>query len=57
MKPHEVLSLFESVISENMNQELCQPFTDEDISVTLFQIGSLKVPRLDGFPAHFFQRN
>jgi hypothetical protein len=57
VKPHEVLSLFKSVISENMNQELCQPFTDEDISVALFQIGSLKVPGLDGFPAHFFQRN
>jgi hypothetical protein len=32
-------------------------FTDEEISDALFQIGPLKAPSVDGFPARFYQRN
>ena len=40
-----------------MNEALCKPFTDDEISDALFQIGPLKAPGPDGFPARFFQRN
>ena len=40
-----------------MNDMLCEPFMDEEISIALFQIGPLKAPGPDGFAARFFQRN
>jgi hypothetical protein len=40
-----------------MNEDLCREFTVEEISTALFQIGPLKAPGPDGFPARFFQRN
>jgi hypothetical protein len=40
-----------------MNDDLCKDFTDEEISDALFQIGPLKAPGVDGFPARFYQRN
>jgi hypothetical protein len=40
-----------------MNQDLCKEFSDDEISTTLFQIGPLKAPGADGFPAHFYQRH
>jgi hypothetical protein len=52
-----VVNLFEASISEDMNEQLCKPFTEKEISDALFQIGPLKAPGPDGFPARFFQRN
>jgi hypothetical protein len=40
-----------------MNDALCAPFTDDEISFALFHIGPAKAPRPDGFPACFFQWN
>jgi hypothetical protein len=40
-----------------MNEKLTKEFSDEEISDALFQIGPLKAPGVDGFPARFFQRN
>jgi hypothetical protein len=40
-----------------MNEKLVMEFTDKEISDALFQIGPLKAPGADGFPARFFQRN
>jgi hypothetical protein len=40
-----------------MNADLCKEFTEEEISNALFQIGPLKAPGPDGFPARFFQWN
>jgi hypothetical protein len=57
VNPWEVLSLFEPVISDDMNLDLCKPFTDEEISDALFQIRPLKAPGPDGLLARFFQRN
>ena len=51
-----VNNLNEKVIAD-MNNYLFKEFSDEDISDALFQIGPLKAPRPDGFPARFFQRN
>jgi hypothetical protein len=55
--PQVVSSLFEACITSDMNDELCKPFADEEIGNALFQIGPLKAPGPDGFPARFFQRN
>jgi hypothetical protein len=57
VNPQVVSSLFEACITSDMNDELCKPFTDEEIGNALFQIGPLKAPGLDGFPTRFFQRN
>ena len=40
-----------------MNNNLCKEFTNEEISNAMFQIGPLKAPGPDGFPARFFQRH
>lgn len=55
--PAEVVDLLKSLVDEPMNLELCKPFSDEEISDALFQIGPIKAPGPDGFPARFFQRN
>jgi hypothetical protein len=40
-----------------MNTGLYKEFTSEEISNALFQIGPIKAPGPDGFPARFFQKN
>lgn len=40
-----------------MNEALTKPFSAVEISDALFQIGPLKAPGPDGFPARFYQRN
>uniref|UniRef100_A0A8I6X233 Reverse transcriptase domain-containing protein n=1 Tax=Hordeum vulgare subsp. vulgare TaxID=112509 RepID=A0A8I6X233_HORVV len=40
-----------------MNASLIKEFSEKEISDALFQIGPLKAPGPDGFPARFFQRN
>ena len=57
MQPEPLLNLVGSKITAEMNFALCKPFTDEEISDALFQIGPLKAPGPDGFPTRFFQRN
>jgi hypothetical protein len=57
VNPKPLTGLFEEIIMEEMNGDLCKEFTGEEISDALFQIGPLKAPGPDGFPAHFFQRN
>jgi hypothetical protein len=55
--PQQIVDLFEECISPEMNSELCKEYTTEEISNALFQIGPLKAPGPDGYPARFFQRN
>jgi hypothetical protein len=55
--PDEVAQLFQSCISDETNIAHCRDFLEEEISSALFQIGPLKAPGSDGFPARFFQRN
>ncbi|XP_073359844.1 uncharacterized protein [Aegilops tauschii subsp. strangulata] len=57
LAPHTVVNLFEPVITEEMNAKLCEAFSDKAISDALFQMGPLKAPGPDGFPARFFQRH
>jgi hypothetical protein len=56
VNPTDILEAFETRITEEVNENLCKEFLDDEISDTLFQIGPLKAG-LDGFPARFFQKN
>jgi hypothetical protein len=51
-----VLNLLEARVTDDDNNKLCEPFTEE-IADALFQIGPLKAPGPDGFSARFFQHN
>jgi hypothetical protein len=44
-------------ITDEMNVDLCRSFSAEEISDALFQMGPLKAPGPDGFPARFYQRH
>lgn len=55
--PDDLVNLFEAKVTDEMNTALCKPYTEEEISYALFQIGPLKAPGPDGLPARFFQRN
>jgi hypothetical protein len=57
VNPEEVVNLFSQVITDEMNYDLSKPYTVEEISDAIFQIGPIKAPGLDGYPACFFQRN
>jgi hypothetical protein len=55
--PELIEELITPMIDEDTNKNLIKEFTNEKISDALFQIGPLKAPGADGFPARFFQRN
>ncbi|XP_073360138.1 uncharacterized protein [Aegilops tauschii subsp. strangulata] len=52
-----VIDLIQTRVTDSMNDGLCTDFSDKEIVDALFQIGPLKAPGPDGFPARFFQRN
>ena len=57
LNPDDIVNLFENKVSEDMNGALGKEFSDKEISDALFEIGPLKAPGTDGFPARFYQRN
>jgi hypothetical protein len=57
VQPEGLLHLIQPKITEEMNKELCKEVSDEEVGDALFQMGHLKAPGSDGFPARFFQKN
>jgi hypothetical protein len=55
--PEVLMPLFDNRVTQEMNEQLCQEFTDEEIGDAFFQIRPLKAPGPNGFPTRFFQRN
>ena len=53
----ELLQHVPKSVTDDMNVNLCAPFSEKEVSDALFQIGPLKAPGPDGFPARFLQRN
>ena len=48
----ELVNLLQERVTGAMNDDLCKDFSDRD---ALFQIGPLKAPGIDRFPARFYQ--
>jgi hypothetical protein len=57
VQPAAILDSIEPIINHDANGSLCAEFSDEEISFAMFQIGPLKAPGSDGFPARFYQRH
>lgn len=57
LNPEVVLDCTERKVTYDMNGALDAPYTEKEISDALFQIGLLKAPGKDGFPAWFYQRS
>jgi hypothetical protein len=57
VQPEGLLHLIQPKITEEMNKELCKEVSNEEVGDALFQMGPLKEPDPDGFPARFFQKN
>lgn len=53
----QVLQHVPTKVTQNMNDMLMAPYTQEEVKTTLFQMGPTKAPGPDGFPAHFYQRH
>ena len=52
--PSRIISIVKPLVNDDMNAELCKPFSVEELSDALFQIGPLEAPgpygfRLDSF--------
>ena len=56
LDPQVVLDNIVPKVLAEMNDTLCKPYSEEGISNALFQIGPLKAPGCDGFPARFLSK-
>ena len=51
-----MLNSMDCVVIEGMNATLAQPYTEEEVRTTLFQMHPLKAPGPDGMSDFFFQK-
>jgi hypothetical protein len=49
-----VINAIPEKVTDQMNEDLCKPYSNEEIKVALFQMGSTKAPGPNGFPAIFY---
>lgn len=60
-EPHahadHVLETIPVKINNETNEELCKPYSNEEIKEVLFQMGPTKAPGPNGFPAIFYQKH
>lgn len=52
----DILAFIPAVISDDINATLLAPISDEEIRITVFQMGALKSPGPDGFSGIFYQK-
>lgn len=52
----EVIHCVQTKVTADMNGQLLQPFTREEVKAALESIGDLKAPGPDGIPAKFFKK-
>jgi hypothetical protein len=57
VNPNIITDLILTCITDDMNNNICAPFFDKEISDALFQIGPQKAPGPDGFLARFFTKD
>lgn len=50
----EVLSYVDNCILESINEDICLPFSDDEIKEVAFNLGGSKAPGPDGFSGMFF---
>ena len=52
----EVIDCVQSRVTQEMNEDLSAPFTDDEVWSALQSIGDLKAPGADGMPSVFYKR-
>ncbi|GLT34293.1 hypothetical protein SLA2020_088170 [Shorea laevis] len=54
---NQIEGLIRPSVTGEMNEDLCQNVSDEEVRATVFQMGAFKAPGVDGFPGCFFQKH
>ena len=54
--PAELLTDLPRVITEEMNDDLTRPVSDEEIKAAVFSMDPNKTPGLDGFSVKFYRK-
>ncbi|GKV19300.1 hypothetical protein SLEP1_g29582 [Rubroshorea leprosula] len=54
---NQIEGLIRPLVTTEMNEDLCRAASEEEIRATVFQMGALKAPGVDGFPRCFYQQH